>query len=69
MGILRNVNSPKDIKLLDIPQLEQLAAEIRELILSVVLEKGGHLSSNLGVVELIIALHYVILNVNIIVTL
>ncbi len=59
MGILRNVNSPKDIKLLDIPQLEQLAAEIRELILSVVLEKGGHLSSNLGVVELIIALHYV----------
>ncbi|MDE6550737.1 MAG: 1-deoxy-D-xylulose-5-phosphate synthase [Clostridia bacterium] len=59
MSILRNVNSPKDIKLLDIPQLEQLAAEIRELILSVVLEKGGHLSSNLGVVELIIALHYV----------
>ncbi|MDE5618376.1 MAG: 1-deoxy-D-xylulose-5-phosphate synthase, partial [Clostridia bacterium] len=59
MSILQNVNSPKDIKLLDISQLEQLAKEIRELILDVVLKKGGHLSSNLGVVELIIALHYV----------
>ena len=57
--LLNNVNSPKDIKSFDLSELERLSAEIRELILDVVLEKGGHLSSNLGVVELTVALHYV----------
>ena len=57
--LLNKVNSPKDIKSFDLSELERLSAEIRELILDVVLEKGGHLSSNLGVVELTVALHYV----------
>ena len=57
--LLDLVNSPKDIKSFDVGQLEELAREIRSLILEVVLKKGGHLSSNLGVVELTIALHYV----------
>ena len=57
--LLDLVNSPKDIKSFDVGQLEELAREIRSLILDVVLKKGGHLSSNLGVVELTIALHYV----------
>ena len=58
-NLLDNVNSPEDIKSFDVPALEKLAGEIRDLILQVVLKKGGHLSSNLGVVELTIALHYV----------
>lgn len=59
MSILDKVNSPKDIKFFDMGQLRELAGDIRQLILDVVLNKGGHLSSNLGVVETIIALHYV----------
>ena len=58
-NLLDNVNSPEDIKSFDVPALEKLTGEIRDLILQVVLKKGGHLSSNLGVVELTIALHYV----------
>jgi 1-deoxy-D-xylulose-5-phosphate synthase len=57
--ILPNVNSPADLWEMDIPQLEQLAAEIREEILRVVSRNGGHLASNLGVVELTLALHHV----------
>ena len=57
--LLDQVNSPKDIKSFDVPRLQELAREIRDCILDVVLKKGGHLSSNLGVVELTIALHYV----------
>jgi 1-deoxy-D-xylulose-5-phosphate synthase (EC 2.2.1.7) len=40
------------------PQLEQLGREIRELIIETVSKNGGHLASNLGTVELTIALHY-----------
>lgn len=47
------------IKSLNIDELTQLCSEIRSRILSTVLDKGGHLSSNLGVVELTVALHYV----------
>lgn len=47
------------IKALNNDELIQLCSEIREKILSTVLDKGGHLSSNLGVVELTVALHYV----------
>ncbi len=50
---------PTDLKQLNIQQLKELAAEIRAEILSVVNLNGGHLASNLGVVELTIALHYV----------
>lgn len=55
--ILNKVNSPADLKSLSLEELELLAAEIRELILKTVSKTGGHLASNLGVVELTIALH------------
>jgi len=53
------VDSPAHLKRLSIPELEQLAAEIREELISVLSVNGGHLGPNLGVVELTIALHYV----------
>jgi len=56
-GVLDRVNGPQDLKGLTRLQLEQLAAEIRERILTTVATNGGHLASNLGVVELTIALH------------
>jgi 1-deoxy-D-xylulose-5-phosphate synthase len=55
--ILDNVNLPEDVKKLTTKEKEQLATEIREMILKIVSENGGHLASNLGVVELTIALH------------
>jgi 1-deoxy-D-xylulose-5-phosphate synthase len=58
-GILKNISSPQDIKKLNIQQLYQLANEIRQYIISVVSKTGGHLASNLGIVELTLALHYV----------
>jgi 1-deoxy-D-xylulose-5-phosphate synthase len=57
--ILETINSPADVKRLTIPQLEQLAAEIRERLIQSVARTGGHLGPNLGVVELTIAMHYV----------
>ena len=55
--MLEQINSPKDIKKLTLKQKQELAEEIRKYILQVVSENGGHLASNLGVVELTIALH------------
>jgi 1-deoxy-D-xylulose-5-phosphate synthase len=57
--ILPTIASPADLKKLPIADLRRLAAEVRERIISVVSANGGHLASNLGVVELTIALHYV----------
>ena len=57
--ILDGVQSPKDVKELNRKELGQLAQEIRDLIIQVVSKTGGHLSSNLGVVELTLALHQV----------
>ena len=57
--MLEKINSPEDLKKLNIEEKEQLAKEIRKYILNVVSENGGHLASNLGVVELTIALHSV----------
>ncbi len=57
--ILPSLTSPKDLRKLSIEQLERLASEIREAIVSQVARTGGHLAPNLGVVELTIALHYV----------
>lgn len=57
--LLDNVNSPNDLKRLKLNDLSQLAKEIRELIINTVAKTGGHLASNLGVVELTMALHYV----------
>jgi len=57
--ILDTIESPADLKKLTKKKLSQLAKEIRTLIIEVVSKSGGHLSSNLGVVDLTIALHYV----------
>lgn len=56
---LNEVNSPADVKNLSVPELKMLAEEIRQFILGSVSKTGGHLASNLGVVELTLALHYV----------
>lgn len=57
--ILDRVNYPQDLKALSLRELSQLAQEIRNFIIEVVSQNGGHLSPNLGVVELTLALHYV----------
>lgn len=57
--ILDLVDSPSDLKQLNLKQLTQLAAEIRELLLNKVSQTGGHVGPNLGDVELTIAFHYV----------
>jgi len=57
--ILEKVDDPADLRLLDRRELAQLADELRSFIVDSVSSTGGHLSSNLGTVELTIALHYV----------
>lgn len=57
--ILSTIESPADVKALSAEQLTQLCAEIREKLIDVISVNGGHLSSNLGVVELTVALHRV----------
>ena len=57
--VLEKINSPEDLKKLNIEEKNKLAQEIREYVLQVVSENGGHLASNLGVVELTLALHSV----------
>jgi 1-deoxy-D-xylulose-5-phosphate synthase len=57
--ILDRINSSDDVKKLNIPELEALATEIREFLVGNISKCGGHLSSNLGTVELTLALHKV----------
>jgi 1-deoxy-D-xylulose-5-phosphate synthase len=57
--LLEQIQSPSDLRQLDIAQLEQVAQELRDKIINVVAVKEGHLGASLGVVELTIALHYV----------
>jgi hypothetical protein len=57
--LLESINDPSDLKELSYDQLDQLAGEIRSHIVSAVSKAGGHLGSNLGVVELTLALHRV----------
>ncbi len=57
--MLNTINSPADLRQLPRTQLKPLADELRAFILDSVSKTGGHLSSNLGTVELTIALHYV----------
>jgi len=57
--MLSQINGPADLKKLKPGELDRLAVEIRELIIATVAQNGGHLASNLGVVELSIALHRV----------
>ncbi len=59
MNIINGINSPDDIKKLNIPQLRFLAAEIRDFLIENISNTGGHLASNLGIVELTLALHKV----------
>ncbi len=56
---LDEINSPQDLKKLNIEDLPAVAAEIRDMLLKTISKTGGHLGSNLGVVELTLALHYV----------
>ena len=58
-NLLNNINSPADLRKLQINQLPDLAQELRDFIINVVATKEGHLGASLGVVELTIALHYV----------
>jgi len=57
--LLESINSPADLRRLDRPQLRAVAHELRAFLLESVAQTGGHLSSNLGTVELTIALHHV----------
>jgi len=57
VGVLSRVDSPEDLRRLSVPQLRDLADEIREFLVQKVAATGGHLGPNLGVVELTIALH------------
>jgi 1-deoxy-D-xylulose-5-phosphate synthase len=59
MSLLENINDPSELRQLARTQLPQLADELRQTLLDSVSKTGGHLSSNLGTVELSIALHYV----------
>ncbi len=59
MKYLDTINSPQDLKKIPKEHLPGLAEEIRQRLLEVVSMTGGHLASNLGVVELTIALHYI----------
>ncbi|MBZ0157684.1 MAG: 1-deoxy-D-xylulose-5-phosphate synthase [Alphaproteobacteria bacterium] len=57
--LIERIKSPRDLKSLNIEELKTLSEELRSLIIERVSINGGHLASNLGVVELTIALHYV----------
>ena len=59
MKYLDNINNVNDLKKLKINELEELSNEIRSFLLNKISTVGGHLASNLGIIELTIALHYV----------
>lgn len=59
LSLLETINSPADLRRLERKQLQQLATELRAFLIDSVSQTGGHLSSNLGTVELTIALHFV----------
>ncbi|OUR94730.1 1-deoxy-D-xylulose-5-phosphate synthase [Flavobacteriales bacterium 34_180_T64] len=58
-GFLNTINSPQELRKLDVSELPILAKELREYIINIVATKEGHLGASLGVIELTIALHYV----------
>ena len=57
--ILETIHSPADVKALDPAQLEQLCREVRAFLVESVSKTGGHMASNLGAVELTVAIHRV----------
>ena len=56
--ILEHIQSPADVKSLEREQLPQLCQELRKFLVQHVSETGGHLASNLGAVELTVAIHF-----------
>jgi deoxyxylulose-5-phosphate synthase len=58
-SLLKKINSPADVRRLSRAELRTLATELREFVLHTVSQTGGHLGSNLGTVELTVALHHV----------
>ena len=56
---LNSIKNPEFLKFMTVGELEELSAEIRRFLIENISKTGGHLASNLGVVELTIALHYV----------
>src|SRR5690242_1114174 len=59
MSLLEGISAPPDLQKLSLSELTRLAGEMRDVIFDAVSKNGGHLASNLGVVELTLALHYV----------
>ena len=59
MGVLERIQSPSDLKALSVDELTSLSSELRQYIIEIVSQRGGHLASSLGAVEIAIALHYV----------
>src|SRR3954454_13320410 len=57
--ILETIREPADLRRLSNPQLEELAGEVRDFVVQAISDTGGHLGSNLGAVELTLALHRV----------
>src|SRR5215218_6552496 len=57
--LLKNIDSPADLKKLNPEQLHQVCTELRQFIIDVVSVHGGHFAASLGVVELSVALHYI----------
>uniref|UniRef100_UPI003FA78BDC 1-deoxy-D-xylulose-5-phosphate synthase N-terminal domain-containing protein n=1 Tax=Salmonella enterica TaxID=28901 RepID=UPI003FA78BDC len=57
--LLSTIDQPADVRALSRAELKQLAQELRDYVLTSVSQTGGHLSSNLGTVELTVALHHV----------
>ena len=57
--LIKQINFPADLRKLEKNQLKQVADELRDELIDVVSETGGHLGAGLGVVELTVALHYV----------
>ena len=57
--LIDQIKSPQDLKKLTRDELKTLANQIREFLIDSVFETGGHLSSNLGAIELTLAIHYV----------
>ncbi len=58
-NLLKSINCPSDLRRLSRPELRAVANELRDFVLNTVSQTGGHLGSNLGTVELTVALHYV----------
>src|SRR5258707_15397804 len=59
-NLLQNINNPSDLKQLKVEELKQLCQELRQYIIDVVSVNGGHFAASLGVVELTVALHYIL---------